>query len=360
MTEVALNDSRAELAGWMADELRPAPARRGIDLKHWAEEFADVYRVSDALSKTPFVPREMMGKTADVAAAIMKGRELGLDPFDALGSIYIIHGRVGYYAEFMRRRIIQAGHKLRVVESTDSRCVLEGIRKGDNEPSRATFTAEQAKRAKINLGDYPADKLLARATSRLCRQVFPDVMAGSVIAEDLIDGLIPTDEVKSAEPAAVTSEPGPAAIQRKRPTKPAKAASTQPPDAGKASRADNELDELLGDEPDEPPQPPADQSPASHAAEQRQDQDPSFPASPDLSEPAAEDIHEVIVDAVDLVTAPQLKKLSILLREAGFDTPESKHGFTSTAINREIASAKELTKDEASKVIDILENGSER
>lgn len=61
-------------------------------------------------------------------------------------------------------------------------------------------------------------------------------------------------------------------------------------------------------------------------------------------------------EIVQLVTAAQLKKLSILLREQGFDTPESKHGFTSAAINREILTAKELTKDEASKVIDILEN----
>jgi len=211
MTEIATTNSG--LASWMADDLRPAPQSRGIDLKHWAEEFADVYRVSEALSKTPFVPREMMGKTADVAAAIMRGRELGLDPFDALGSIYIVHGRVGYYAEFMRRRIIQAGHKFRVVENTDNRCILEGTRKGDSEPSRATFTAEQAKRAKINLGDYPADKLLARATSRLCRQVFPDVLAGSVIAEDLIDGLIPTG---ADEPVAIEAQATPVAIQRKR------------------------------------------------------------------------------------------------------------------------------------------------
>jgi hypothetical protein len=330
MTEIATTNS--SLASWMADELRPVPQSRGIDLKHWAEEFADVYRVSEALSKTPFVPREMMGKTADVAAAIMRGRELGLDPFDALGSIYIVHGRVGYYAEFMRRRIIQAGHKFRVVENTDNRCILEGTRKGDSEPSRATFTAEQAKRAKINLGDYPADKLLARATSRLCRQVFPDVLAGSVIAEDLIDGLIPTAD--DQEPTA--AEPTAGAIQRKRVARPAKAASTQPPEAPrKSAEPDDELAELLDDE-------------------------PAPPILVVVEDPAPEDDHAVdaeLVDSVDQVTPAQLKKLSILLREQGFDTPESKHGFTSAAINRDILSAKELTKDEASKVIEILQNG---
>jgi len=97
---------------------------------------------------------------------------------------------------------------------------------------------------------------------------------------------------------------------------------------------------------------PPDQS-EGHVA-QRLDHDPDVSqVSPDLSAPA---IGEDIVEEVQLVTAPQLKKLSILLREQGFDTPESKHGFTSAAINRKIGSAKELTKAEASKVIDILEN----
>jgi len=41
-----------------------------IDLKAWAEEFRDVYRIAEALCKTPFVPREMIGHQADVAAAI--------------------------------------------------------------------------------------------------------------------------------------------------------------------------------------------------------------------------------------------------------------------------------------------------
>lgn len=75
---------------------------------------------------------------------------------------------------------------------------------------------------------------------------------------------------------------------------------------------------------------------------------------PELA-PEPEPVEEV--EAQELITAAQLKKLSILLREGGFDTQESRHGFVAAAINRDIESAKELTKDEASKVIDILEEG---
>jgi hypothetical protein len=339
MTDIATIDNNDGLA-FPALSAPATPARRALDLKHWAQEFADVYRVSEALAKTPFVPKEMTGKTADVAAAIMKGRELGLDPFDALGSVYVVHGRVGFYAEFMRRRIIEAGHKLRIVESTDNRCVIEGRRKGDSDDDkvRVTYTVEQAKRNGVNLGAYPADKLVARATSRICRQHFPDVLAGSLIAEDLIDGLIPADDT-AAPPPAPTAAPERPAVQRKRPTKKAEAAATQPPTvARKAEQRDDELAELLGDdEPDEAPAPP------EPVAEE--------PPAQDDPEPIEA---EVVDENPDGITPQQLKKMSAMLNECGFEDRETRHAFVQTAINRTIESAKDLTKAEASKVIDIL------
>jgi hypothetical protein len=232
------------------DDILPTPRPR-LDLKQWAEEFRDVYKIAEALCKTPFVPKEMIGRQADVAATIMKGKELGLDPFDALGSIYIVHGRVGFYASFMRRRIVQAGHTLTIVESTESRCIIEGTRKDTGQKHRAQFTAEQARKAGIDLGKYPADKLIARATSRLCTQAFPDVLSGTLIAEDLIDGVIPADTDQPPADAEQLERP---AVQRRRPTKPAKATRTQPKPMPAASptETDDELAELLGDTPTKP------------------------------------------------------------------------------------------------------------
>lgn len=76
---------------------------------------------------------------------------------------------------------------------------------------------------------------------------------------------------------------------------------------------------------------------------------------PPEPEPEPEPAIEVL-EPVELITGPQLKKLSILLREAGFDSQDARHDFVAAAINRQIGSAKELTKDEATKVIDILDN----
>src|SRR5215472_13789709 len=238
-----------DLQRWEQALMPDLPAPRRIDLTVWANEFRDVYKIAEALCRTPFVPQAMLGKQADVAAAIMKGRELGLDPFDALGSIYIVHGRVGFYAEFMRRRIVQAGHTLTIIESTENRCIIEGTRKDTSQKHRATFTAEAARKAGIDLGRYPADELIARATSRLCTQAFPDVLSGTLIAEDLIDGLIPpTDETPTA-----TAQPGPP-VQRKRATRAPKAARTQPKPTTppQDTHTDDEIAELLDDEPNDP------------------------------------------------------------------------------------------------------------
>lgn len=335
-------------------------------LRDWVELFREVVKAAEFLSKTPFVPKEMLGKPADVAAAIMKGHELGMDPLDALANIYVIHGRVGFYAEFQRRRIIQAGHTFRVVESSDTRCIVEGIRKEDGQPQRASFSADQARKAGLQLGNYPADKLIARATSRLCRQVFPDVLSGTLIAEDIIDGLIPAGDEPPITPIDEAPPPRPGLQRRRQPPKP-KAAATQPPAATPAPPQDD--DELLDETP----------PPEEHGVTETLDENaatynkkladtfgveipPGVPGGPteiqDFSEPQVEppDLFAEPQPEPERITGPQLKKLSILLREQFGDDTDTKHAWTSAAIGRDINSAKDLYKHEAIHAIDLLEN----
>jgi len=316
----------------------PAPRTR-IDLKRWAEEFRDVYRIAEALCKTPFVPKEMIGRQADVAAAIMKGQELGLDPFDALGSIYIVHGRVGFYADFMRRRIVQAGHTLTIVESTETRCVIEGVRKDTGQKHRAQFTADQARRAGIDLGKYPADKLIARATSRLCTQAFPDVLSGTLIAEDLIDGIIPATTEPTGGPDRSGGEAAGPPVQRKRATKPAKAARTQPKPPPAPVAADADIAELLGDQPEtagatqmETVSPTSDTTPLAAPAQTMADLAPDEPA-----------------------TKPQLTKLHTTLNKNGITNRDDYLTLCEHIIGYTVPSTKNLTKNEAGTLLDTLD-----
>ena len=340
-------------------DLDTTPARPPrIDLKRWAEEFRDVYKIAEALCKTPFVPKEMIGRQADVAAAIMKGQELGLDPFDALGSIYIVHGRVGFYADFMRRRIVQAGHTLTIIESTETRCIIEGVRKDTGQKHRAQFTADQARRAGIDLGKYPADKLIARATSRLCTQAFPDVLSGTLIAEDLIDGVIPAADTD--QPA--TAEPDRPPVQRKRATKPAKAARTQPKPAPTPTTtdSDDELAELLGDDESIRRQfavaaartqllgdtPPA-------ALEEEGGERPTPTEEPSVGQPPP-----TLIDLVPdpPITKPQLTKLHTILTYLDIHNRDDYLTLCEAIIGYTVETTKNLTKNEANKLLDTLEN----
>jgi hypothetical protein len=320
------------------DDILPTPRPR-LDLKQWAEEFRDVYKIAEALCKTPFVPKEMIGRQADVAATIMKGKELGLDPFDALGSIYIVHGRVGFYASFMRRRIVQAGHTLTIIESTETRCVIEGIRKDTGQKHRAQFTADQARRAGIDLGKYPADKLIARATSRLCTQAFPDVLSGTLIAEDLIDGVIPAADTDQP----IAAEPDRPPVQRKRATKPAKAARTQPKPAPALVAADDDIAELLGDQPEtagatqmETVSPTSDTTPLAAPAQTMADFAPDEPDPP--------------------ITKPQLTKLHTILGYLDIHNRDDYLTLCEHIIGYTVETTKNLTKNEAKKLLDTLEN----
>lgn len=347
MTEVA---TRNESAVWPAAEwdgtVDRLPANRPISqgerMREWLHLFKECREAAEILARTSFVPKDMMGKPAEIATSMLKGWELGLDPLDALASIYVVHGRVGFYAEFMRRRMIQAGHVFRVVESTDSRCVVEGTRADNGETHRAAFTAEQAKRAKIDIQAYPAEKLVARATSRLVKQAFPDVLSGSLIVEDLLDGLVSVDSQRADQ--VEDQAPAAPAVQRKR--QPRKVASSRP--AAPRPSADD-IDELLDGDDSEPAAAPPAPAPA-----------PAADPKPEAVQDDLLDDQPAAPSAEPEITKPQLQKLSILRQREGYNDDDAGRAdwfaWVETNIGRTVGSNKDLTKQEASTLIDVLES----
>jgi hypothetical protein len=330
-----------------------APARtpvaavaKGDRLREWLDLFIKTEQVANVLAKTTFVPKAMQNRPAEVAAAMMRGFEMDIDPLDALGHMHVINGKVGYSAEFMRRRIIEAGHEILFPETTDSRAVLKGRRRehaGDESKWQTfIFTEENARKAKIDLGGYPADKLVARASSRMCRRMFPEVLAGASIAEDLIDAVIIEggdvtslsdlpDEMRPTTTRAV------GAAQRKRQPR----AATTPPAAPAPQPAASQLDELLDENA------AISEHEAQLEAEFAESEQSEQSVDPDVSdEPPA--------------TRPQVQKLSILRQQAGITDDDLGRAEwfqkVATIIGRHISSHKELTKAEASVLIDALEN----
>lgn len=156
----------------------PPGVARWIRTAQPAAEFAD--RIAD----TEFVPVAMRGRPAMVAACIMYGDEIGVGPMQALASIHVVDGRPFPSAELLRALVLREGHTLRIIEATGTSCTVLGIRAGrpDSEGVRVTWTIEMARAAglagKGAWRSYPRALLVARASTDVCRMVFPDVVKG--------------------------------------------------------------------------------------------------------------------------------------------------------------------------------------
>jgi hypothetical protein len=298
-----------------------AVSTAGVD--SWVPVLAAVGDLAAKIAGTDFVPEAMRGKPAAVAAAILAGREMGIGPMTALQNIHVIKGKPGQSAQLMRSLVLAAGHSIHYIETTDSRCVVEGRRMGEDEWERVTFTADQARKAKIDLGAYPEDKLVARATARLCRRKFADCLAGMAYSiEELQDGdADDTTASVNALPSAAPQAPRRTA-KRAAPAKPEQSVTTATRAEAKAAPMDTVP----------PPPLPGEEEPAE----------------------ATDDAHDADDDAG--VSRPQLAKMHAAFNEMGITDRAERLEVTRSLLSRDgLISANELTKKEASVLIDLLE-----
>mgnify|MGYP001551198359 CR=1 FL=1 len=209
---------------------------QGRDTDSWAPMLPAVADLAEKICGTEFVPTSLRNSVPKTAAAILFGRELGLPPMTALGSVHVIQGRAGMYAETMRAMIQASGHEIRVTEMTETRCVIKGRRRGDDEWVTASYSMAEAVKAgdaakNPNYKSRPADMLLARASGRLAKMHFADVIKGLGVAEELstLGGDV-VEVAQVAAPAPGEVESGPvASVGRRRPSEPVENRATAAP-----------------------------------------------------------------------------------------------------------------------------------
>ncbi len=187
-------------------------------------------------------------------AILMRGLELGLGPATAMSMFHVIKNKPCMDASGMvalckaKRDVCEY---FIVVESTRERAVYRTKRVGDPEPQEQVFTIQDAKDARLTGKDnwqlHTADMLCARASSKLARKVYPDLLFG-LYTPDEIESIPTTDapqpdappagsksaqlvaKLTGAAPPATTS-PIRAAIERKQEAEAAFDAATMPIDA---------------------------------------------------------------------------------------------------------------------------------
>lgn len=173
------------------------------EMGRWAQDATEIARMAASLVQTSFVPASMRGKPGEATAAILTGLEVGLKPMSALRSIDVIQGTPALRAVSLRALVQGAGHEVWVDESTKTRAVVKGRRKGSDVVQESEWTTDRARDlgllGKDNWKKQPGAMLVARATSELCRLVAADVILGlPYSAEELEDA--PSPDTEPAKP----------------------------------------------------------------------------------------------------------------------------------------------------------------
>jgi hypothetical protein len=188
--------------------LAPAP-QATFDLS--PRTFEQALTFCDYLADSEMVPKDFKGKPGNCLVAIQWGAELGLKPLQAMQNLAVINGRPALWGDAVIALVRSSPLCEWVQESDDGTTATCRVkRRGEPEQLR-TFSVEDAKTAGL-LGkqgpwtQYPKRMRQMRARAFALRDVFPDVLRGLPVAEEVMDApterhMGPVDEVKPEAPA---------------------------------------------------------------------------------------------------------------------------------------------------------------
>ena len=152
----------------------------------------EAMRFAELLSKSSIIPKDYVNNPGNVIVAMQWGMELGLQPMQAMQNIAVINGRPSIWGDAMLAIVRGSGLLESISETateTESTCSIK--RKGEAIVTR-TFSDDDAKKAGL-IGkqgpwtQYPKRMRQLRARAFALRDVFPDVLRGIQVAEEVID-----------------------------------------------------------------------------------------------------------------------------------------------------------------------------
>ena len=295
--------------------------RAVANLRDWATSADAAYTVAERLVQSSFVPAQFKGKPIEACSAILAGLEVGLSPMSALRAFDIIQGVAAPRARTLRAIVQSYGHEIELIESTATRCIMRGRRRGAQDWQKVTWTIDRAKELQLlgkdNWKKQPQAMLVARATSEIANLIAADAILGSgYTAEEVADGSSPEAEPVEAAPSVAPAE------GERRMSRATHRAQRQQPTSPKHTPADDAADGEVVD---------------------------------------AEVVEEQPADTGEQISPAQQRALFAAFRDAGFTSDArsdegraARLAYLSSVVGQDVESTSELTRDQASRCIDAL------
>jgi hypothetical protein len=173
------------------------------------QNFEQALTFAGYLADSDMVPKDFKGRPGNCLIAMQWGAELGLKPLQAIQNIAVINGRPALWGDSVIALVRSSPLCEFIIESDDGQQATCRVkRRGEPEQSR-TFSMEDAKVAGLAgkpgpWQQYPKRQRQMRARGFALRDVFPDVLRGLPVAEEVMD--MPTERhmgaVEEVKPAA--------------------------------------------------------------------------------------------------------------------------------------------------------------
>jgi hypothetical protein len=172
----------------------------------------EALRFADMLSTSSIIPKDFANNPGNIIVAIQWGMELGLQPMQAMQSIAVINGRPALWGDAVIALVRSSSLCEYVYESLEGDVATCRVkRRGEDEQSRK-FSMADAKAAGLQgksgpWSQYPKRMLQLRARAFALRDVFPDVLRGMPVAEEVQDFTDKERDITQPKPKIEAKEP---------------------------------------------------------------------------------------------------------------------------------------------------------
>ncbi|MDR5784096.1 hypothetical protein QCE63_32260 [Caballeronia sp. LZ065] len=154
----------------------------------------EALKFADYLADSSIVPKDFQQKPGNILVAIQWGMELGLKPMQAMQNIAVINGRPSLWGDAVLALVRASALCEYVYETFENGTAICRVKRRGEEEQIRTFSEADAKQAGLigkqgPWAQYPNRMKQMRARAFALRDVFPDVLKGMPIAEEVGDYL---------------------------------------------------------------------------------------------------------------------------------------------------------------------------